>query len=118
MKAVTTIDAYIKTFPKNIQELLKEMRKVIHETAPEATETIAYGIPTFKLNGNLVHFGGYKEHIGFYPAPSGIKEFKDELAPYESGKGSLKFPIDQPIPYDVIKRVVQFRVKENLAKKK
>jgi uncharacterized protein YdhG (YjbR/CyaY superfamily) len=118
METYTSIDQCIQTFPKEVQVLLEKVRKTIHEAAPDATEAIAYGIPTFKLNGNLVHFCGYKHHIGFYPAPSGIKKFQSELAQYESGKGSLKFPIDKPIPYDLITKVVKFRVKENTAKKK
>lgn len=95
---------------------MQAVRKVIHETAPEAEEAMAYGIPTFKLHGNLVHFGGYKRHIGFYPAPSGIEEFKEELSAYPGSKGTIQFPLDRPIPFDLIRRVVLFRKAENLRK--
>jgi len=93
------------------------MRKVIRESAPEVEETISYGIPTFKLNGNLVHFAEYKNHIGFYPTPSGIEAFKKELSPFKSAKGSVQFPIDKPIPFNLVEKIVIFRVKENLMKK-
>ena len=113
-----TIDAYIADFPKAVQQILQKVRATIKTAAPDAKETIKYGIPTFTLNGNLVHFGGYKEHIGFYPAPAGIAEFKKELAPYASGKGTIRFPLDKPIPFALITRIVKFRVKKNLAKAK
>jgi len=113
---VTTIDEYIAAFPAEIQAALQAVRSVIHETAPEAQEAMAYGIPTFKLNGNLVHFGGFKKHIGFYPAPSGIEKFKEELAAYPGSKGAIQFPLDRPIPFDLIRRVVRFRMQENLSK--
>ena len=113
---VTTIDEYIAAFPAEIQAVLQAVRQVIRETAPEAKEAMAYGIPTFKLNGNLVHFGGFKKHIGFYPAPSGIEEFKEELAAYPGSKGAIQFPLDRPIPFDLIRRVVRFRMQENLSK--
>src|SRR5690348_11633341 len=103
MKTVTTIDAYIADYPKEVQTILQKMRKTIHEAAPEATEAIAYGLATFKLNGNLVHFGGFKNHIGFYPAPKGIEAFKEETAKYAGGKETLQFPLDKPIPYDLVK---------------
>jgi uncharacterized protein YdhG (YjbR/CyaY superfamily) len=112
------IDEYIATYPSNVQDLLQTIRAAIHQAAPEATEAITYGIPTFKLNGNLVHFGGYKNHIGFYPAPMGIEAFKEETAQYEAGKGTLQFPIDQPLPLDLITHIVEFRVEKNLAKVK
>lgn len=113
-----TIDEYIKTFPKNVQNILENMRQIIRETEPEAVETISYQMPTFKLNGkNLVHFAAFKEHIGFYPTPSGIDSFEKELAPYRTGKGTLQFPLDKPIPFNLVKRVVITRVKENLNKK-
>lgn len=115
-EAPTTIDEYIQNFPDNVQQLLQSVRKTIRDAAPEAEETINYQIPTFKLNGNLVHFAGYKKHIGFYPAPSGITAFADELAEYESAKGSVKFPIEKPIPLDLISRIVKFRVSENSKK--
>ena len=111
-----TIDEYISTFPKDVQGLLEKMRQVIKEAAPEAVEAISYQMPTFKLNGNLVHFAAFKHHIGFYPTPSGIDTFKKELAPYESSKGSVQFPMGKPLPLDLVKRIVEFRVKENKEK--
>ncbi len=116
MKNNKTIDQYIQDYPEEVKQLLEKMRQTIQKAAPEATEAIAYGIPTFRQNGNLVHFGGFKKHIGFYPAPSGIEEFKDEVKEYEAGKGSLQFPIDKPIPYDLITRIVKFRALENAKK--
>lgn len=116
MKNNKTIDQYIQGYPEEVKQLLEKMRQTIQKAAPEATEAIAYGIPTFRQNGNLVHFGGFKKHIGFYPAPSGIEEFKDEVKEYEAGKGSLQFPIDKPIPYDLITRIVKFRALENAKK--
>ena len=113
----TTIEEYISTFPKSIQISLNKLRNVISEVAPNANEAISYGIPTFKLNGNLVHFAGYKNHIGFYPTPSGIEAFKDELTSYKLSKGTIQFPIDKPIPFDLIRKIVEFRVNENLKKK-
>lgn len=112
------IDEYIAAYPAQVQELLQTMRTTIQQAAPEAEEAITYSIPTFKLNGNLVHFGGYKTHIGFYPAPMGIEAFADETAQYETGKGTLQFPIDKPLPLDLITRIVKFRVEKNLAKPK
>jgi len=112
------IDEYIAGFPEDIQEILQKVRQTIREAAPGAQETIKYQIPTFVLEGNLVHFGGYKSHIGFYPAPSGIEKFKQELSGYKGAKGSVKFPLDNPIPYDLIKEIVLFRVNENLEKAK
>lgn len=113
-----TIDEYIAGFPSDIQLILEELREVIRKSAPEAEETINYQIPTFKLNGNLVHFAAFKNHIGFYPAPAGIEAFKEELSAYEGAKGSVKFPIDQPLPWKLITKIVKFRVKENLEKTK
>jgi len=110
------IDAYIAQFPEEIQVLLLQMRATIHSAAPNATEAISYQIPTFKLNGNLVHFAAYKKHIGFYPASSGIEAFKDELSIYKSAKGSVQFPIDKPLPLELVTRIVQYRVAENLAR--
>ena len=110
------IDEYIAGFPTDIQEILKNIRMTIREAAPEAEETIKYQMPTFTLQGNLVHFAAFKKHIGFYPVPTGIEAFKDELSVYEQGKGSVRFPLDQPIPYDLISKIVKFRVKENLGK--
>ena len=108
------MDEYIASFPAEIQEILENVRTAIRETAPEAKETISYGIPTFTLKGNLVHFAGYKKHIGFYPTPSGIEKFKKELSVYKGAKGSVQFPLDEPIPYDLIRQIVSFRVDENL----
>lgn len=107
------IDEYIAGFPKDIQVILEELRTTIRKAAPDAEETISYQIPTFTLKGNLVHFAAYKKHIGFYPASSGIEKFKNELSAYEGGKGSAKFSLDNPIPLDLINKIVKFRVKEN-----
>ena len=112
-----TIDEYIASFPNNIQDFLKTLRKTIKESAPMAKESINYGIPTFKLNGNLVHFAAFKNHIGFYPTPSAILVFKKELTPFKQAKGSIQFPIDTPLPLQLIKKIVQYRIKENLSKK-
>lgn len=112
-KQFKTISEYIKTFPKDVRSILEKMRQTIRTAAPEAVEAISYQMPTFKLNGkNLVHFAGYKNHIGFYPIPSGVEAFKKELSPYKQGKGSVQFPIDKPVPYGLVRRIVQFRVKE------
>lgn len=108
------IDAYIAGFPEDVQEKLEQIRKVIREAAPEAQEAISYQIPTFKLYGNLVHFAAYKSHIGFYPTSRGVEQFKEELSAYKGGKGTVQFPLDQPIPFDLIRRIVAFRVAENL----
>ena len=112
----TLIDKYIANSPKEIQDTLKKIRSTIKKSAPKAEETINYGIPTFTLDGNLVHFAGFKNHIGFYPTPSGIASFAKELAKYEGAKGSVQFPLDQPLPLTLIKKIVKFRVGENLAK--
>lgn len=106
------IDAYIATFPEDVQVILEKIRKTIHEAAPDATEAISYQMPTFKLNGNLVHFAAYKKHIGFYPTPNGVSGFKEELSKYPTSKGAVQFPLDRPIPYDLIKRIVEYRVEE------
>ena len=111
-----SIDEYIATFPEEIQKLLREMRATIHAAAPEASEKISYQMPTFYLNGNLVHFAAFKHHIGFYPAPRGIEAFQGELSKYKGAKGSVQFPIDQPLPLDLVSRIVKFRVAENLKK--
>jgi uncharacterized protein YdhG (YjbR/CyaY superfamily) len=116
--APTTIDEYIAGFPPDVQEILQKIRMTIHEAAPEATEKISYQMPTFFLKGNLVHFAAFKEHIGFYPVPTGIEKFKKELSVYKQGKGSVQFPLDQPMPYELITKIVKFRVKENLSKVK
>lgn len=110
------IDAYIAGFPPDVQKILQKVRKTIQKAAPDAEETIKYQIPTFALNGNLVHFAAFKNHIGFYPAPRGKEIFKKELSAYEGGKGTVRFPLDQPIPYDLISRIVKFRVEENLGR--
>jgi len=111
------IDEYIAKFPIEVQEKLQKIRKIVQDAAPEATEKISYQMPTFYLYGNLVHFAAYKKHIGFYPTPSGITSFDEELAPYKRAKGSVIFPLDKPIPYDLIDKIVRFRVDENLQKK-
>ena len=115
-KNITTIDEYIADFPRDVQKLLQQLRTTIKKAAPKAEEKIGYGIPTFTLNGNLVHFGGYKNHIGFYPAPSGLQAFEKELAPYLTGKGTAQFPTDKPLPLDLITQIVKFRVRQNLEK--
>jgi len=96
--------------------MLQKVRQTVKTAAPEADEAVSYGMPTFKLKGNLVHFGAFKNHLGFYPIPSGLEQFKEELAQYKGGKGSVQFPYDQPIPYELITKIVQFRVTENLEK--
>ena len=111
-----TIDAYIAGFPEDVQEILQRMRATIREAAPDAQETIKYRMPTFVLHGNLVHFAAYKNHIGFYPVPSGIEAFKDELGPYHVSKGAIQFPLNKPIPYDLIRKITAYRVQENLEK--
>jgi uncharacterized protein YdhG (YjbR/CyaY superfamily) len=117
--APKTIDEYIAGFPPDVGQILQKVRMTIRKAAPDAEETIKYRMPTFTLKGtNLVHFAGFKNHIGFYPVPTGIEKFKSELSVYEGGKGSVKFPLDEPIPFGLISRIVKFRVKENLAKAK
>ena len=110
------IDAYIAGFPREIQEILQKIRAIIREEAPGAEEAIKYQMPTFVLNGNLVHFAAFTNHIGFYPTPSGTETFREELSAYAGGKGSIRFPLDQPIPYDLIRRITAFRVAETQAK--
>ena len=111
-----SIDEYIRSFPKPVRKKLAEMRKIIGEQAPQALEKISYQMPTFFLNGNLVHFAAYAKHIGFYPTPSGIKAFQKELSKYKSSKGAVQFPLDAPLPLKLIERIVRFRVKENSRK--
>jgi uncharacterized protein YdhG (YjbR/CyaY superfamily) len=111
-----TIDEYIAGFPGDVQEILQQIRQTIRDVAPDAQEKISYQMPTFTLNGNLIHFAAFKNHIGLYPTPTGIEEFEKELSVYERGKGSVRFPLDKPIPFDLISRIVKFRVKENLAR--
>lgn len=108
------VDKYISGFPKDVQTILEKLRATIRKAAPDADEIINYGIPTFTLKGNLVHFAAFKKHIGFYPTPTGIDKFKDELSAYEMAKGSVQFPLDQPLPLDLISKIVKFRVKENM----
>lgn len=115
-KKPETIDEYIAMHPEKVQILLHKIRNIIKNAAPDAIEAMKYQLPTFVLHGNLVHFGAFKNHIGLYPAPSGIKVFKEELSIYESGKGSIKFPFDDEIPFDLIGQIVKFRAKENLEK--
>jgi len=118
-KQFKTIDEYIKTFPKDVQAILEKMRQTIRKAAPEAVETISYQMPTFKLNGRgLVYFAGFKNHVGFYPIPSGIAAFEKELSPYKQGKGSVQFPMDKPVPYDLVRKIVIFRMKQNLESKR
>ena len=112
--APRSIDEYIAGFPDDVQEILEKIRLTIREAAPEAEEKISYQMPTFTLKGNLIHFAAYKKHIGLYPAPRGIEKFKKELSAYEGAKGSVRFPLDKPIPFGLISRIVKFRVKDNL----
>lgn len=116
-KQFKTIDEYISMFPDDVQTILNQVRQTIREAAPEAGETINYQMPTFTLDGNLVHFAAFKTHIGFYPTPTGIEAFKEELSPYKGAKGSVQFPIDQPMPLSLIRRIVEYRVKENSERK-
>ena len=109
-----SIEEYILQFPPEIQEILQKLRKVIKEAAPEAQEKISWGMATFELHGNLVHFAAFKNHIGFYPSPSGIDNFKNELTEYSGAKGSVQFPIKKPIPYELISKIVKFRIAENI----
>ena len=112
-----SIDEYIAEFPPETQKVLEEMRALIKASAPDATEKISYAIPTFDLNGrHLVHFAGYAKHIGFYPAGSGVEAFKEELRPYKTGKGSVQFLLGRPLPTDLIRQIVEFRVEENTGK--
>jgi len=110
----SSIDDYIAGFPTDLQMILQKVRQTIREAAPDAKEKIAYGIPTFTLEGNLVHFAAFKQHIGFYPDPRGIDEFINKLAQYRSGKGTIQFPLNEPIPYDLIREVTLWRVSDNL----
>jgi len=115
-KPPQNIDAYIADFSQEVQEKLQKIRETVRNAAPDAVEKISYQMPTFAQEGNLVHFAAFKNHIGFYPAPQGIEEFKEELSLYKGGKGSVQFPLDQPIPYELISKIVTFRLKENLEK--
>lgn len=113
---IIDIDTFIAGFPKDTQKILEQLRSTIRKTAPKAEEKIAYGIPTFTFHGNLVHFSAFKSHIGFYPAPSGIQAFKRELSIYKSAKGSVQFPLNKPLPIDLICKIVKYRVNENMEK--
>ena len=115
-KAPKTIDEYISRFSEDVAQILTQIRSVIKESAPTAVEKISYQMPTFYLHGNLVHFAAFEKHIGFYPTPSGIEAFKDEIARYKWSKGAVQFPINEPMPYDLIRRIVAFRVAENSKK--
>jgi uncharacterized protein YdhG (YjbR/CyaY superfamily) len=115
-KTFKTIDEYIALFPKDVQNILKALRKAIRDVAPQAEEAISYQIPTYKLNGNLVHFAAFKDHISFFPTSLGVEAFKEKLKSYKTSKGTIRFPLDEPIPFDLIKEIVRFRVKENLSK--
>jgi uncharacterized protein YdhG (YjbR/CyaY superfamily) len=112
------VDEYVSRYPKNVQALLKKLRETIRKAAPAADERISYGIPTFALQGNLVHFAGYKAHIGFYPGAVGIAAFRKELAAWKLSKGTVQFPLDEPLPLPLITRIVKHRVKQNLSKAK
>ena len=112
-----SVDEYVASFPENAQAILQKLRRVVKESAPGAEEVISYQIPGFKLNGNLVWFAAFKDHIGFYPRESAIEAFKEKLKDYDVSKGTARFPMDQPIPYELIREIVKFRVKENLRKK-
>jgi uncharacterized protein YdhG (YjbR/CyaY superfamily) len=117
-KEFKTTDEYIATLPKNVQSILEELRQAIKESAPEAEEVISYQMPAFKLNGILVWFAAFKNHIGFFPKTSAIEAFREELSGYELSKGTIRFPLDKPIPLDLVKKIVKYRVKENLGRKK
>jgi len=115
---IRTIPEYIARFPEHVRGILEELRRVIRETAPAAEEAISWGMPTFRLHGNLVHFAAYKHHIGFYPGSSAIDAFRVDLSPYKHSKGTVQFPIDKPIPFDLVRKIVRYRVKENSEKGK
>lgn len=117
-KIPKSIDEYIKNFPNEVQQILQTIRSTIQKEVPEATETISYAMPTFVLNGTLVHFAAYAKHIGFYALPSGNIAFQKEISKYKFGKGSIQFPLNEPIPYGLIKKIVKFRVNENSEKTK
>ncbi len=115
---ISSIDAYIAMFPADVQKKLQEIRAAIKAAAPQATEKISYKMPAFYLDGNLVYFAAFKNHIGFYPIPSGIEAFKEELSRYKTTKGAVQFPLDGPMPLDLVSRIVKFRAAENLKKAK
>jgi len=111
-----TVDEYIASYPPDVRAILEKIRGIVREAAPGAEERISYGMPTFRMGRNLVHFAAFSKHIGLYPTPSATGAFVRELEPYESGKGSIRFPLDGPIPYDLIRRIVEFRVQEETGK--
>ena len=115
-KTPESIDEYIAAFSPEVQAILQQIRQVVHSAAPDAQEAISYQIPAFKLNGVLVYFAAFKKHIGFYPPVSGDARLEKAVSPYAGEKGNLRFPLDQPIPFDLIKRIVKLRVKQNMAK--
>jgi len=117
-KKFKDIDEYIQSHPKDVQKILMEIRKTVKKAAPNAKEKISYGMPAFILNGNLVYFAAFKNHIGFYPLPSGINSFKKELSTYKTSKGAIQFPIDKPMPLSLITKIVKYRVKEDMTKRK
>lgn len=110
---IDKVEDYIASFPEDIQELLKELREAVRETAPEAMEKISYGMPTFAMDGNIIHFAAFKNHIGLYPGADGVAAFQDELKPYKTSKGTIQFSLDQPLPMNLIKRIVNYKVEEN-----
>lgn len=113
--AIETVDAYIGGFPPDVQEKLRELRQAIRDAVPDAKEKMSYGMPAYEQNGILAYFGGFKQHIGFYPAPNGIQAFEAEVAPYHSSKGTLKFPLHKPMPCDLVARIVKYRAEQNAA---
>ncbi|MFH6946349.1 iron chaperone [Flavobacterium sp. FlaQc-50] len=117
IKKPTTINEYIGSFPNDVQEILEKIRMTIQKAAPDAKEKISYSMPAFDQNGIVVYFAAFKNHIGLYALPSGHETFKEELSKYKSGKGSVQFPLNEPMPFALITKIVKFRVKENLEKK-
>ena len=116
MEQFANIDEYISNFPESTQQMLQQMRAAISKAAPKAEEAISYAMPTFKLHGNLVHFAGYKHHIGFYPGAGGIAAFKDDINKYKNAKGSVQFPLDQPLPLALVTKITKYRVNQNMEK--
>jgi uncharacterized protein YdhG (YjbR/CyaY superfamily) len=116
--SIQTIDDYIRSFPPEVQKRLKAIRQLVAKLAPDAQEQISYQMPTFYLNGNLVHFAAFENHIGFYPTPHGIEAFQKELSKYKNGKGSVQFPLDEPLPMKLIERMVKYRIAKNRSKTK
>ena len=115
-KAAKDIDEYIAGYPEDVQQILEKIRATIKAVAPEAVEAISYGVPCFRYKGDLIYFAGYKNHVSIYPAPRGHEEFKAELSAYKGGKGTVQFPLDKPMPYELVRRIAEFRMQENLAK--